>query len=117
MRKLDQPSSEICEIVDQRDGRSCARCGKSLYTVYGARHHRKLRSQASKAEKHTASNLIDVCETCHRWIHAHPAESYERGYLIHSYESPEDVPIYHKRYGWVMLDNNGGVSPVLRNEH
>ncbi len=29
--------------------------------------------------------LLDVCEACHMWIHDHPAESYERGWLLHSW--------------------------------
>lgn len=112
MRKLDQPSSETCEIVDQRDGRSCVRCGKSLYTVYGARHHRKLRSQATKAEKHTASNLIDVCEDCHRWIHMHPAEAYGHGYLVHSYDDPHKIPVEHSKWGKCFLWDDGGAMTI-----
>lgn len=107
MRKLDQPSSETCEIVDHRDGRSCVRCGKSLYTVYGARHHRELRSQATKAEKHTASNIIDVCEDCHRWIHMHPAEAYAHGWLVHSYDDPRKIPVEHAKWGKCYLWNDG----------
>lgn len=108
-RKLDQPSREVCEIVDNRDGRSCVRCGRSLYTVVGARHHRKLRRQASKAEKHTASNLIDVCEACHEWIHANPALAYEHGYLVHSYYDPHIVPIDHAKWGTCYLWDDGTV--------
>lgn len=108
-RKLDQPSRETCDIVDDRDGRSCARCGRSLYSTVGARHHRKLRSQSSKAEKHTVSNLIDVCEACHEWIHANPALAYEHGYLVHSYDDPRKVPIDHAKWGKVYLWSEGCV--------
>ena len=108
-RKLDQPSREVCDIVDNRDGRSCARCGKSLYSVVGARHHRKLRSQASKTEKHTVSNLI---RTCHEWIHANPMLAYEHGYLVHSYADPREVPIDHVKWGTCYLWNDGTVATI-----
>ncbi len=26
-------------------------------------------------------NVIAVCSICHSWIHAHPAQSYEKGFL------------------------------------
>lgn len=111
-RKLDQPSRETCEIVDKRDDWSCVRCGKSLYAVVGARHHRKLRSQASKAEKHTVSNLIDVCETCHEWIHANPALAYEHGFMVHGYADPRQVPIDHAKWGKCFLWDDGTVATM-----
>lgn len=42
-------------------------------------HHRRLRSQGGGDEP---SNLLAVCPPCHRYIHDHPAESYERGWLL-----------------------------------
>lgn len=111
-RKLDQPSRETCDIVDKRDDWSCTRCGKSLYAVVGARHHRKLRSQASKEEKHTAANLIDVCETCHEWIHANPALAYEHGLMVHGFDDPREVPIDHAKWGTCYLWNDGTVATI-----
>jgi hypothetical protein len=29
----------------------------------------------------------------HDWIHSHVAESYELGWLVHSWQEPADVPI------------------------
>lgn len=54
----DNPSKETCRMVDDRDGRRCVRCGRSLYAVGGSRHHRKLRSQCTRVEKHQVQNLI-----------------------------------------------------------
>jgi hypothetical protein len=69
---------------------------------------------------HEASNLIDVCgsgtQGCHGYIHAHPAESYANGWLIHSYEEhPETIPI-NTFHGWVLLDNQGHWTPINNQE-
>jgi hypothetical protein len=33
-----------------------------------------------------AGNLLDLCDPCHRWVHAHPKISYDNGWLKHSWE-------------------------------
>ena len=53
-------------------------------------HHRKLRSQGGKDEP---SNLLVVDNKCHDFIHAHPAQSYTNGWLVHSYEDPAMVEV------------------------
>lgn len=47
-------------------------------------HHRKLRSQGGPD---TAENCMALCFTHHDYIHAHPAESYDRGWLLHSWDA------------------------------
>lgn len=119
MKRPKQPSSEIRDICARRDGLRCARCGKSLEGVSVSLHHRRLRSHPFDA-LHEPANLIWLCGSgttdCHGWVHAHPTEAYRLGYLVHAYELPEDVPIYHKRYGWALLDNDGGVTRLF-NRH
>lgn len=44
-------------------------------------HHRLRRSQGGKG---TLANGLWVCRACHAYVHDHPAESYERGWLIRS---------------------------------
>lgn len=63
-------------------------------TAWGLnQHHRKLRRHGGSDE---GENLITVCGSgttgCHGWIHSHPTESYRRGWLVHSWDSPEEVP-------------------------
>lgn len=31
--------------------------------------------------------LLDACAACHGYLHAHPAESYQNGWLVHGYGS------------------------------
>lgn len=70
-RKLRAAVSErangYCEV--RTDG--CALRG-------GHAHHRKRRSHGGE---NVLDNLLWVCVPCHDFIHAHPALSYERGWM------------------------------------
>jgi hypothetical protein len=48
-------------------------------------HHRKMRSQGGD---HSALNVLAVCSFHHQWIHDHPAQSYENGWLVRSWDTP-----------------------------
>lgn len=72
----------------------------------------------------TEANGIGLCGSgttgCHGWVHAHPAESYRLGYLVHSWDDPEDIPLP----GYAVMptggreDHAGGPwSPWLDREH
>jgi hypothetical protein len=47
----------------------------------------------SQGGKDNPENLLAVCRPCHDFIHAHPATSYLRGWLLKSWE-PEPVKPY-----------------------
>lgn len=111
----DQPSSETCEMVDARDRLRCVRCGKNLYYSPMSRHHRLMRSHADKNVKHQVYNLIDLCGSgttgCHGYVHAHPKESYENGWLVHSWDDPLNVPV-KTFHGWMLLTEAGKYKSV-----
>lgn len=60
-------------------GRCEARCSPRC-RIYGSQAHHKLRRSQGGAD--TADNLLWVCDPCHRWIHDHPARSFELGLLV-----------------------------------
>jgi 5-methylcytosine-specific restriction enzyme A len=75
-----------------RDGGRCRRCLRPASDV----HHRKVKGMGGTSDEGRACglpNLISVCRPCHSWIHLHPTESYEQGWLVHSWDSPEDIPV------------------------
>lgn len=113
-RKTDNPSKKTCDMVDRRDGYRCVRCGRSLYAVSGSRHHRMLRKQAPKSIKHNVENLILLCGSgdtgCHGYVHANPAESYGKGWMVKSYEIPASKPLL-TFHGWVLLHHDGTMTP------
>jgi len=39
------------------------------------------------------ANLVSLCAACHAAVHLDPATSYEEGWIVHSWDSPEDVPL------------------------
>ena len=53
-------------------------------------HHRKLRSQGGQNDLAT---LVNTCLNCHMFIHAHPEESYSRGFLVHGWDNPWTTPM------------------------
>ena len=106
MRKAEK---EARRLVRERSGGICEICGAARATNY---QHRQNRSQAGVW---SASNGLDVCGSGttgdHGYIHAHPAESYERGWSVHSWDNPAEVPV-QTALGWVLLDNDGGRTAV-----
>lgn len=62
----------------------CARCGEAAVHT----HHRKLRSQGGDD---SAANTVRLCLLCHDWVHHNPAEAYEQGWLVKSWDDPETV--------------------------
>lgn len=75
-----------------RDEYTCRRCLRPAADV----HHRRVKGMGGTSDAEISfglANLISACRECHEHIHAHPAESYELGWLVHSWEDPEDIPI------------------------
>ena len=77
-------------MVDDRDGRRCVRCGRSLYAVGGSRHHRKLRSQCTRVDMH-------------------PTIAYENGWCVKSFQDQLEVPV-RTWHGLVYLTADGKYS-------
>ena len=102
---------KIREQIEQRDP-WCWVCGLPNGDNFAV-HHRKLRKHGGQDE---AANLIAVHHKCHNLgtgsIHLAPAWSYERGYLVHSWDEPGEVPILRPDGSWVLLDNERKMTNV-----
>lgn len=113
----NQPSEQVKRLVDRRDNWRCVRCGKPLGSTWMNRHHRRMRSHRWPG-LHEASNLILLCGSgdsgCHGDVHGRAtAEAYEKGWLVHAWQDhPEMVPVLTRQHGWVLLDDQGGWTPV-----
>ena len=83
---------ETREAVKERDAWSCLRCGRGVIGQPHAVHHRKGRQCV---DPHSPANMVLLCESCHIHIHAHPAESYDQGWMIRRLgdADPETVPV------------------------
>lgn len=110
--KEDKPSEGTRETVLYRDDYRCVRCGISILNHIYSIHHRRMRSHPF-AELHQPANLLTLCGSgttgCHGWVHDHPKEAMENGWLVSGYTQPESVPVI---YAWptrhkFTLDNSG----------
>lgn len=75
-----------------RDEGKCRKCSRPAHHV----HHRRVKGIGGTSDatiKYGQANLVSLCAECHAFIHAHPAQSYEKGWLVHSWQDPEDVPV------------------------
>jgi len=76
-----------------RDGGRCQRCYGTAIDV----HHRRPRGMGGTSDDYISyglANLVSFCRKCHDWVHAHPAASYELGWLVKSGEDPAEVPVH-----------------------
>jgi hypothetical protein len=84
---------EVAEAVIERADYACELMKPGVCTGRGEQiHHRKLRKHGGE---HSLANCVLLCRACHHeWVHAHPAWSYEAGWLVKS----NDVPVWPPRY-------------------
>lgn len=114
------PDAHTRQLVIMRDGGRCLRCGRPGSNV----HHRLGRGMGgAKGERSEQINrpawLVTLCgqgntSGCHRWVDEHRDQAVALGYVIPRNgpdRDAEDVPIRTLHRGWVLLDNEGGVTP------
>lgn len=96
--------SEACELVVDRSGGCCERCGRDGIQI----DHRKNRSQIPrKSEQWHVSNLFGLCLWCHQWKTEHPDAAEATGNYVRSFQDPANVAV--ERLGVeVYLDDFGG---------
>jgi hypothetical protein len=63
-------------LLEARSRGVCEICG---FGVAIHRHHRLRRSQGGTND---LGNLLHLCRLCHDTVHAYPAASYDRGWLL-----------------------------------
>ena len=86
-RKPKQDPPELREAKKAVRARSRGVCEAATPFCTGSAQHFHHRKPRSAGGSHSEVNGLDVCLTCHRSLHDHPASSYERGLLLHSWEN------------------------------
>lgn len=85
------------QIVATRDLESSAISGRHVLTQTHSFHHRQLRSHLGPD---TPDNLVLLSGTGttgdHGWVHHHPGVSRSIGYIVPSWATPADWPIYRR---------------------
>jgi hypothetical protein len=100
-------------ILRQRSGGLCEvglQCGGRALGVDPAHREGKGSGGTDKAWSNLASNLLWACRDCHDFIdQKQPARAERLGLKVRAgVARPWEIPVLHKRYRWVLLDNNGG---------
>ena len=88
------------EAVQRRSQGQCEVCDSQPATDM---HHRRRR----KERDHRVVTALHCCRTCHRGIHAHPAEARTYGWITYSTADPASVPLLIHGNRWVVLQPNG----------
>lgn len=113
---MSNPTPKVLDLVWERAFHCCERCGRRLIRGGGSYsiHHRR-RRLPEFAGVHDAANLVLLCGSgttgCHAWVHGHPRDSRTEGFIVSSYSEPSSWGVLHAVYGWVLLDDAGGVEP------
>lgn len=120
MSRTTGPSKQTVELVWERDGGSCARCGRSLrfedrgYTW--SISHRVGRGMGGTRNDWVnlpgALNLLcgSGVTGCHGHIETHREEAYAAGWLVrrHGTVKPSQIAVQHALHGLVYLTDDGG---------
>ena len=98
--------------VDTLMGRSaglCEVCGGEGSDI----HHRKPRGRGGTRDEaiNALSNLALLCRGCHALTESRRSLAYERGWLVHSWDEPGELPFL--RLGrFCLFDDEGGFEHV-----
>jgi 5-methylcytosine-specific restriction endonuclease McrA len=99
----------IVALVEQRAGGYCEVCGLPAQEGM-ALHHRKLKSRGGKD---TVANLIRVHHGCHNLntdsVHSNPNWAEHKGYMVASWQDPEEAPMHMPDGSIVLLKNDGSL--------
>ncbi len=100
---------DVVETVTGRAQGYCEVCGRVAEPSM-ALHHRKLKSRGGK---NTVSNLIWIHHGCHNLntnsIHSNPQTSQNYGFMVGSWQEPDEVPMLSPDGTWVLLKNDGSL--------
>lgn len=121
-RRDTGPGRATRELVHERDGYSCAWCGRQLLTGPRSLQHRQARGMGGRTDPsaNCPSNLLLLCGTattpggCHHFAEARSAEARIAGLWVPSWQNPADVPVLHAAYGPCLLGDDGSVIPIGR---
>jgi hypothetical protein len=98
--KTDPITNEVRNAVRRRSGGVCECCGAAPGTHL---HHRQLR----RSGDHTATNLLDLCATCHQRLHNRVRFALDQGMIVSAYDDPAMRELLYRGRDWVYLGANG----------
>lgn len=107
---MSKVSPLVRELCFERDGEACVRCPPGRSRPAQNLHHRRPRAAGSsdRGSTNQPSNLICLCEPCHREVESRRTLAFDQGYLVRQGEEPQTAPVLY-RGRWVLLSDAGHV--------
>lgn len=112
------PDRCTVDVVLDREGHSCARCGRGLHGIRGVDwsvQHRRARGSGGtiRPDTNAVQNLLLLCGSgttgCHGYVERERAHARAYGWAVRQCEDPLARPVLHARHGWVYLTAAGSV--------
>lgn len=111
----DRISHRTVRLIWERERGRCAICGLPVMQGRANRHHRlpgKMGGRADDPKFDTAANVIRAHASCHDTVESKRITSYTCGWLVEEDGDPAKVPFLYAGVGWVLLAEDGSVTPV-----
>jgi hypothetical protein len=111
------PTRQVRHTVKARAAMCCERCSVPVAAMPHEVHHRRPRGAggSSRPDTNLPSNLVLLCGTstsgCHGFCESERDAAREEGFLVRQGADPALQPVLHARFGRVLLDAAGGVTP------
>lgn len=93
---------------------ACVRCPKGQVRPSAQLHHRRPRAMGSsdRGSTNLPSNLLSLCEPCHREVESDRSAAFQQGYLVRQGEEPLTIPVLYRGH-YVLLDDCGGMKDTV----
>lgn len=110
--RWDRAGWEAAEplLMARCEGR-CECCGLPLNGQVERHHRARRRDQGDRL-----SNLIMLLSAHHRWVTEHPAAARDAGLIVRAEHDPSMIPLAHFGRTWVLLTDDGDVTPTERTD-
>lgn len=108
-------SKRVREIITERAGGSCERCGRRTWDMQV--HHRRPRGAGGsrRPETNQAANGVLLDGDCHRGIESNRTAALSDGWLVAQCDTPATVPVF-RRGVYVWLNDDGSITHVRPDE-
>lgn len=111
-RRRTGPTDTVRDLVHERDGGRCVRCGSAHRLTI---HHRVNRGMGGAKEPwiNQAPNLLLACEPCNGWFEDNPMPSYAAGWKVRRPQLPHEVEVQYADGRVYQLTSDGERTTVV----